>query len=291
MRRRGFTLAELITSLVLLGAVLGLVTHAIVGQLRFMGGMMEIARLRNDLSHASGIAVGELWSASPGDITVAQDSALELRATIGSAAVCGASVGAITIPAPVADSGNALSAFTQMPDAGDRVAAYVEDSTGGAWMNVTLASAPMTVPPCATFTESLPAWRLSLRESITIPAGSFIHVLRPLHFSLYKASDNQWYMGARDWNGAVDRFNTIQPVAGPLRPYSSNAALSGLSFSFRDSNSAVLSRPVDPAAVRTVVITVRAETGEPVRVGGVVSTTTGTVRDSTRVTISLRNRS
>src|SRR5437870_4747717 len=104
MTRRGFTLAEMLTSLLVTSAVIGFATHAIMGQLRFLGGIAALAGIRAELTDVSGITQSVLWAASPTDITVAQDSALELRAPVGFAVVCAGGMGTLTIPPPAAAS-------------------------------------------------------------------------------------------------------------------------------------------------------------------------------------------
>ncbi len=57
-----------------------------------------------------------------------------------------------------------------------------------------------------------------------------MRVTRPIRYSLYHASDGSWYLGARDWNDASARFNTIQPLAGPFRSPGAGPALSLVRF-------------------------------------------------------------
>jgi hypothetical protein len=289
MTRRGFTLAEMLTSLLVTSAVIGFATHAIMGQLRFLSGVAAVAGVRAELSDVAGIVQSLVWAASPSDITVAQDSVLELRAPIGVAVVCDGGMGTITIPAPSPLTDNAVSGFSQMPDVGDRVAALLDDSLGGTWLTFDLASAPESSTGCAKFGGPA-AWRLVAQQPLDLSAARAIHVLRPFRASLYKASDGRWYLGGRDWNSVSARFNSIQPIAGPLLPYNRNPLLSGLVFTFADSTGAPIESPADPARVSAITIVVRAETRAPVRGTGMATTASGVVRDSLALTVSLRNR-
>jgi hypothetical protein len=122
-----------------------------------------------------------------------------------------------------------------------------------------------------------------------VPAGTALRFLRPLRLSLYRASDNRWYLGAKDWNGAAQRFNAIQPLAGPLQPYSADPTKTGLHFGYRDSQDAELPEPVETNRIASVTIVARGESTRPVHVAGLSSASSGRYLDSTAVTIGLRN--
>jgi hypothetical protein len=286
--RLGFTLAEMLTSLLVLGAVVGLTTHAIVGQLRLLGGIVELDAMRGDLTQATGVVRAALRDASPSDIVAAQDSALELRTTIGSAVVCSGTPGVVTIAAASGGDGNTLAGFSQAPDVGDRVMALFDDSTGTTWLSFDVADVP-AASACPVFADAPAGLRLTLNQPVMIPAGSVVRLLRPMRLSLYRASDGKWYLGGRDWNGTDGRLNTIQPIAGPLRPFSRTAGTSGLSFTYGDASGGELAQPVDPSTIRTVTVVARGESRKPVRVGGIATTASGTVRDTLSATVVLRN--
>jgi hypothetical protein len=260
-----------------------------MGQLRFLGGVAAVAGVRAELSDVDAIAQSLLWAASPADITVAQDSALELRAPIGFAVACEGAPGTVTIAAPQRAGDNALAGFSQPPDVGDRVVAMLDDSLGGTWTAFDLATPPVPASTCGKFGD-IGSWRLSTSQPIDLTAARAVQVLRPFRLSLYRASDGRWYLGGRDWNGMLARFNSIQPIAGPLRPYSQSASASGLVFLYAGSSGEPISAPADPARVTTVTIVARAETRTPVRGTGMATTASGVVRDSLAVTVSLRNR-
>ena len=134
------------------------------------------------------------------------------------------------------------------------------------------------------------AWRLAASQPVDLATARAVHVLRPFRLSLYRASDGQWYLGGRDWNGTLARFNCIQPVAGPLRPYSRSASASGLVFLYASASGEPLGAPADPEQIATITIVARAETRAPVRGTGMATTVSGVVRDSLAVTVALRNR-
>ena len=287
--RAGWTLSELIVSLAVTAVVVTLATHIAVGQLRLIRGAGEIAALRNQLGGADAIVASLLWAASPegGDIRAAMDSAVELDLTVGSAIACSSSAGRIVVPSPPHAAGNALAGYVESPEEDDRVDAYFADSAGGTWLRFHVAALPSTGGSCPGFPAVTSTWTLDLREPIVVPAGTFLHFLRPMRLSLYRASDNRWYLGAKDWNGAAQRFNTIQPVAGPLASYSPQATATGLRFGYHDASGAELN-PVELSRIAAVRVVSRGQSG-PVRMPGVV-TGPGALYDQTLgVFVPLRN--
>jgi hypothetical protein len=287
LTRAGWTLHEMLVSLSLLGGVVALASHMATGQLRFFRGVADVASLEHQLGQAAGIVSNVLWGISPpgGDIVAAQDSAVEIHAPIGAAVACAAGAGTVTIPAPSA-RGNALSAFLDAPQPGDRVLALFSDSLGTTWLSFHVSSAPGPGAGCVFATSG---WTLLLREPIELPVGTPLRFTRPLRLSHYRASDGRWYLGAKDWNGALERFNTIQPVAGPLLPHGADPDSSGLVFRYFDENGSELAAPVEVRGVSGVRVVVRAVTSAPVRIAGRARSAGDRFRDSLVLTIALRN--
>ncbi len=107
-----------------------------------------------------------------------------------------------------------------------------------------------------------------------------------MRYSIYRASDGGWYVGERDWNNASLRFNTIQPVAGPVLPPSSG----GAAFSYRDSAGNSITPPViNVAAIRLIEIALRAQTKHAIRILG-AGAQHGPRSDSALVAVSIHNR-
>jgi hypothetical protein len=273
------------------GIVVALVAHAAAGHLRFFRGVGEAVSLRGQIGHASGIAAGLLWSVSSagGDIVVAQDSAIELRMSIGAAITCASELGHAVIPAASDASGNALSAFVEPPDAGDRAIALFEDSLGATWLTLHVAAPPVAGAGCATFPSAAATWTIALQEQLIVPAGAALRFTRPIRLSLYRAADARWYLGAKTWNAAAQRFNVIQPVAGPLNPYSSNPTTTGFLLTYRDSAGVELPPEAERIRIASVTVVARAQSARQMLAGGPASKTRGAHEDSTSLTIALRN--
>jgi len=274
--RRGWSLHEMIMSLGITGLVALVAVRVANVQLRFFSAASSVTAMQTQLSGAAGIVTGLLWPLSPaaGDVVAAMDSAIEFGAAIGTAVVCGSAPGRIEIPVPSA-RGNVLGAYVESPEPDDRATAFFADTVGGTWLGVTVASAPVRAGTCALF-PSAAAWSVDLREPIVVPTGSVVRFLRPMRLSLYRASDGSWYLGAKDWNDAAQRFNTIQPVAGPLRPYSVDAASTGLLFEYLDRNGEAVD-DTQLSRIASIRVTARSATEGPVFVSGRLRTRTDTL--------------
>ncbi len=281
----------MLISMCVLSGVIALAAHMATEQLRFFRGVGDAAGVRGQVGQASAIVASVLWSVSPraGDIVVAQDSALEIRMVTGTAVVCASDPGRLTIPAPVTARGNALSAFVETPEAGDRVWMLFDDSLGTSWLAFRVAGSATAGGSCPTFPQVAATWTLSLQEPVVAPLGAPLRFARPFRLSLYRGSDNRWYLGARDWNGESGQFNTIQPVAGPLSAYSANRTSTGLFLVYRDAAGAELSSPVETSRICSVSVISRAVSLRPVRVRGTGSASPAVFEDSTVVTVALRN--
>ena len=272
--KRGWTLHEMLISLSVMGGVLGLVAHQATTQRRLYAGIQQATVARENRAQVHAIAERILWSVAPqaGDVAVALDSALQLRAEIASSVVCASASGSVTLVAPSIERGNVLAGAVDTPEAGDQLAALFHDSTGTTWLTFHVAAPPADAA-CGRFPMER-GWTLALVEQIAVPEGAAVRVLRPLRLSVYKASDSRWYLGAKEWNGAANRFNSIQPVAGPHAPYAEDPWRSGLAFIYRDRAGAMLAPPIEAGRMASVSIVARAP---------------GPVADSGAVTIALRN--
>jgi prepilin-type N-terminal cleavage/methylation domain-containing protein len=256
-RRHGWTLAEMLVSLTVLGIIVGLAAHAAAGQLRFFHGVGEVVKVRAQTGQAAGVVARVLWGISPreGDVIVAMDSALEATVTVGSAVVCRGGVGEFLMASPAPAGGNTLAAFLRAISFGDRAHIYLADSIGAGWIRARVNAVGGASGTCDAFPASSGAQQVQLQEPLVIPAGAVIRFARPLRLSLYKASDRKSYLGMKDWSG--DAFNTIQPVAGPLEPYSQDPASTGLLFTYRDVGGAVLSGEFDHTRIATIEVLAR----------------------------------
>lgn len=237
---------ELLASLAVSALVLTLLARAALNEQQLLGVLSDRVSGRAELDVASSaIAVDLRMLRDPSDIRAgeARDSALEFRETIATAIVC-ASAGGIATLAPAA-SARLLASYLRQPEVGDT--AWVLDSAAN-WQPAPVTSVPKpSVGQCSAggpqlSGSELAAPRVVLRLAVgpVVVAGAPLRITRPFRYSFYRSSDRAWYLGAKDWNTASGRFNTIQPVAGPFLAPSP----AGTAFSFLDSTGSVIPTPV-----------------------------------------------
>ena len=295
-RHRGLTLVEVLVALTVAGVVLGLIMAISVREQRVFADLAERAAIAGQLREAAALLPIDLRAAAPleGDIRQARDTVVELRATIGSAVVCDTTTGGVILSPAVAGA-DTYASFLMPVEAGDTVWLFMPGDTLDRWLPHAVARTG-TAPPgqCAAGGPRLsPAAAASVRVTLALgdtlsspSVGIPLRVTRPMRYSVYRASDGGWYVGERDWNNASRRFNTIQPVAGPVLPPSSGAA----AFSYRDSAGNSIASPVtNPAAIRLIEIALRAQTKHAIRVLGAGPLHESRI-DSALVAVSIHNR-
>jgi hypothetical protein len=265
--KRGFTLHELLISLTMMIVVFTLATHFAVKHLRFSRISGDVVMQSAQLLQVSEILRNVLANVSPsgGELLVAEDSVVELRVTTGIAFSCIATPGQAVVAVPDASLGGVASAFARPPALGDRLSALFSDSTGATWLHFEVAASPESAGPCS-FNPSIDAtWVVATKEPMSLPPGTPLRFTRPFRFSLYRSSDNRWHLGAKDWNGSAQRFNAIQPVAGPFLRYEADSS-SGLRFDYHDALGHELVEPFDLSRIASVSVVARTATDSMVNV-------------------------
>ena len=125
---------------------------------------------------------------------------------------------------------------------------------------------------------------LSTMQNFPLTIGSVVRITRATRYSLYRGGDSRWYLGARDWNSAANRFNTTQPVSGPF----ASAANRGLELQYFDSGGVALATPVaDTHLVTSIRVAIRGQTRDAMRS---FSSAHGRAGDSALVFVAIRNR-
>jgi hypothetical protein len=270
--------------------VVALAAQTSLGQLRFFRGVGEVVTLRTQIGHAGAVAASMLRTVGSGlDILVALDSAIEFRATYGAAFACANENGRVTIAAQNSGRGNTLAGFDDTPRAGDEIFAWLSDSGSSGWIALRVTDGPPAASSCDRYGAS-GASTVTLQEPFVVPTGTPLRFTRRWRLSLYRASDDRWYLGAREWNGSTDRFNAIQPVAGPLAPHSSDPERSGLTFEYRDESGVRLPASASPASIASVSVITRSQSLRPVRVSGLAGGAPDRYADVHVATVALRNR-
>jgi prepilin-type N-terminal cleavage/methylation domain-containing protein len=299
-RRKGITLIEVIVVLVLIGVVGGAIGITLVRQQRFYRGTTELLQSREGVRDAMELLSTEIRGMAVADtVRLLADSAIEFFANVGSSVVCqrlGAT--SLGLPGVAAGRGNALTALTTTPDTGD-IAAFHNDSID-AWERHRISgfgprSLAVTCPPSselggnADVTSGSIGFLLLLATppSARISVGAPVRFLRRGRYSLYHASDGDWYLGYRRCNAVgASTCGAIQPLSGPYRGYSSDPGRTGLGFEYFDRSGKALAPDESPLDIARIDITARAESRHRINVEGRVSIPS----DSATISIALRNQ-
>ena len=308
--RAGLTLIELMISIVLLGLMGGLIVSFLLKQGRFYSGANEILLTRTQVRQASVMMPSDLRGISPaaGDIYAMSDTMIEFRSTFGTSVICrnDRTTSQIPIPPVTLAKGSALSVWTQTPVNNDSLALYV-DSTGASsnddtWsyhkITATAIAFSNATPGCTSASGLMKAtgdvstsnpsysFTLSPQQSATVSAGAAVRFFKKVHYSLYQAADNNWYLGYYDCRTSrTPVCNTIQPIAGPLKPYvSGQPQLAGLRFTYYDTTGAVTTNRL---AVSRISVLLQGQGTKTIQLAGGTPQTFG---DSLRIEVALRNR-
>lgn len=296
-RRRGATLVELLVVVALAGLLGGFIALTLSRQQQFYRQAAETGFVRQSVRDAMDVLSTDIRQMSVADtVRLMGDSAIEFFSTIGTSIVCARADDEIVLPGARA-SGNSLSAFLTQPDTGDLAAFYVDSL--GEWERHRIAgvgarSLSSSCPVATGF--SLPSdlapggngLVLAIAGTLGdgVKPGAPIRFLRRARYSLYHASDGDWYLGYRRCNAIEPSVcGSAQPISGAYRPYNPDPRSSGLVFEYFDSMGQRLGATSSFALAR-VDITARAESGGSPAIGGSI----GRVSDSATVTVAIRNR-
>jgi len=310
--RGGFTLAELLVTLVLLGIVLGAVVGVLSRQQRFYGSAADLRETRGRLRQALAVLPSDIRAMSPsdtlsggansGDVYAWSDHAIEFRSVLGSSVVCWVTGLAplTSLRLPPVGLPNVLTSWQTTPVAGDSLLIF--DNSALRWRAYAItalapvsagAGCPSGAGQFLTAAQAaLSSYAVSVAPALsaTIRAGAPVRVFRRVHYELYQETDGRWYLGFFDCLSTYvpAGCRALEPVSGPYRPYSTTPGLSGLLFTYFDSTGAVLNPGVAQArAIARIELTVRAQTQAPMSLSGGARVMG---KDSVRYTIGLRNR-
>jgi prepilin-type N-terminal cleavage/methylation domain-containing protein len=306
--RRGMTLLELLISLVLVGLLGGLIVGFLLKQERFYAGANEILLTRTQVRQASVMLPSDLRAiaSAGGDIYAMTDTSIEFRSTFGSSYLCknDKANSKIIIPPATLAKGSLFTTWTQTPVVNDSLMLYVDSTTTGvrddAWSvhRITVVTPATTdaSPGCLSSTLMMKStdvsatnpsynFTISPTQSATVSTGAAVRFFKRVHYSLYRAADGQWYLGYYDCRTSrVPVCNTIQPIAGPLRPYvAAQPEQAGLRFTYYDSTGAVTANRL---AVSRVSILLQGEGTRNIQLAGGSPVA---FRDSLRIEVGLRN--
>ena len=305
--RPGLTLIELMISVVLLGLLGGLIVGFLLKQQRFYTGANEILLTRTQVRQAAVMMPSDLRAINPagGDIYAMTDTSIEFRSTFGGSYICSTDVvnAKVAIPPVTLAKGSVLTSWTQTPTIGDSLALYVEGTSGPLDDSWTLhkitalgQSFSNAAPGCTSASglmkstdvnASNPSYNFTISptQAATVQPGAAVRFFKKVHYSLYKAPDNNWYLGYFDCRtGRVPVCNSIAPVAGPLRPsVAGSPSLAGLQMTYYDTLGAVTA---NKTLVSRISILLQNQGTKTIQLAG---GSPQTFRDSLRIEVGLRN--
>ncbi|MDB4908952.1 MAG: hypothetical protein JWO05_3736 [Gemmatimonadetes bacterium] len=275
--RRGNTLVEALIALSLFGLVGAAIASASLHEQRVLDALARSSQSRAQVDAAVDALAASLLAIDAADIVgTTRDSAVEIESTLLAGLACAASASEVVVAIPTTPGTATLGTANTPPENGDDIRWLA--GTGGRqrWHAGAVTGAARSGNRCdgSDTTEwRQPAsarWIINLvrtDSADTPPAvGDMVLIRRRARWSLYKASDKSWWLGWRGWNGALGRFDVIQPVAGPLAPYSSDPSKTGFHLSIHDSTDAPLALPLaDPSAARRIEVTARSPAPPPSR--------------------------
>ncbi len=304
--RAGFTLVELIITLVLVSFVAGAIVKLLLRQQRFYNSTTELIQTRQQIRQAAAMLPSDLRgiSSGGGDIYVMTDSSLEFRSVFGSSVACAVDAGGgwvSTVPLVLAKR-SAMTSWAALPSVGDSVAVYddgtITAQSDDSWIVAQITGVTVRTgnvnDGCPTssgldtlpdLTASNPSYKLTiLPKVVNVSVGGGIRFFRRVHYSVYRAPDTKWYLGYYDCKtGRSPVCNAIQPIAGPFQPYATNGT-SGLQFAYYDSTGAVTA---NRSLVARISVVVR---GQGTTLLNLTGAGASVFRDSLRMEVGLRNR-
>lgn len=298
--RRGFTLIELAVVLALLGIVGAAIGSTLLRQQRFYRGASELIYARESVRDALEVLSSDIRGLAVADtVRLLTDSAMEFFAGIGTSVVCQAAGGIdIGLPGPGGSRGNTITSLLAQPDTGDLALFYRNgsDTAPATWERHRISGfASRALASSCADTSGIASgvggrgFVLSLSSPLTsgIGRGAPVRFIRRGRYSLYHASDGEWYLGYRRCNAAgASICGGIQPLSGPYRSYSADRARTGLLLEYFDAGGGRLGAGVSPLSLARVDVTARAESRQMVPVERGFSRPA----DSASTSIAVRNR-
>ena len=298
-RRIGTTLIELTAVLAIVGILGGSIGVLLMRQQRFYRGTSELITTRQSVRDAIEVLATDIRGMSVADTArLLVDSAAEFFSTIGSSIVC-QSIGVSEVGLPPATSGASLTSFATQPDSGDLALFYVDSGAAETrWRRhrigaVTTRSLSTTCPPSSGFSRDADAasgakaFAVSLADGLErdIHPGTPVRFVRRGRYSLYRASDGEWYLGYRRCNAiGASVCGSVQPLSGPYRHYNRSVDQSGLTFEYFDRSGNRLSDA--PLSLARVDVTARATSRQSLLMDG----RSWMPADSAHVSVAVRNR-
>lgn len=307
--RRGFTVIELMVTVVLFGLVMASLMGVLARQQRFYRGTNEVIDTRSQLRQAASVLPSDLRGLSTVglDLKTVSDTMIEFMATYGTAVMCTNSLTSYIVT-PDSLSRHTLTSWLWKPTKGDTAFILDEGPKTGSeddkWLRRPVDSVSTTMSGCDVYMTSaelttkrrykvwMPATAVQLTSTVVAP-GAVVRFARPVRYRFYRGGDNNWYLGyqAYTYSGLVGAWSSPQPLAGPYRPYvAAGDPTNGLRFLFYNQAGTQVTATDSAARVSIARIDVSLK-GRGNQVSNTAISSNSRFRDSLLVRIAIRNRS
>ena len=278
-RRRGFTLIELMISMVIAMVVLGAAYNMLTNNQRFYRAQGQIVEVQQNVRAVTQILPSELHEldARGGDIISMNDTSMEIRAMRGFAQVCLApnvaggqivlKTSAIFLPTGIDITRHNVFVFRE----GDSTIA-----TDDKWLN-----ASITATSTRNCSDGSAGTQLTLSivggntQLDSVPNGAPVRIWEQVHYTLWEDASRLWWLATETM--VSGSYSGLSAVAGPLRPSI------GLWFKYYDATGAVTALR---DSVRSMDVIARGLSTVPIMIQG---KPTGQYADSSTVRVTLRN--
>jgi prepilin-type N-terminal cleavage/methylation domain-containing protein len=281
IRRRGFTMIELIISLVIAGIVLGAAYKLLLANQRFYRSQSVIADVVTNVREAALILSSEVREVSPagGDLQQMTDTAITINAMRALAFAC---TPGDPLTGRIIIKDATIFKYRDIDVTRDSVFAFREGvpsrSSDDRWLRGKLSgktSQNCTDGSAGTrlVASALVGGTLQPLDSVTI--GAPIRTFETVNYRLYDDGTGTWWLGVRNWVSGA--WTATSPVAGPLRPNN------GITFTYYDVNGNVTATA---SLVTSIGVTVRGLSTASVQTAG---RTTGPYADSVTIRVAMRN--
>ena len=273
--RRGATLAELLVAITLAAIVLGVASATVLRQRRSADGQLAGERVESQARAALDELQAVLADVSPaaGDLASgeARDTAMQIRAVVGSGVACDSGVGQVTFAAEDTTD-NRAGGLAVAPRIGDTLWWHPPDSAQ--WIARRVAVVSTVAASCTAMGGNpQPLLRLAFATLDSVPSGAPLRLTRQARYSFYRGGDGSWQLGVSEWSDVLHAFAPPQPVAGPFVLVASGGVRTG--FRYFDAAANAL-----PAAGQGIDVTKVARIRVTVAEPPVVGSSAGTYRDS-----------
>ena len=314
-RSRGFTLIEMMIVVSLLGIIGTMLTTILVRQQRFHRAVASLSDSRARMRDIATILPTDMrgMSTAGGDVLALSDTSIQFRAFVGTSIVCAkVTTTELGLPPKVLASGSVLTAWIAPPRPNDIAYLYSDGSGRGnaddSWIPLKItdttssaASADASWCPTSTlFTAAGDAtsrrYKLTFAAAMdtSIHVGAAVRFAREVRYSIYQASDDNWYVGYQTCTpnatyGQLGSCGTREVLAGPVQPGAADTTSSGMYFVFYNKSGTRLTAVPTTDTIARITVGVRTLSQSLLKA---TTKTGGSVNavDSIRFTIGLRNR-